>query len=163
MVGAACNQLLVPRISERNGIVNFSAFARLGACFSEDLNKNKTEARTMTPQQFANAETSFPSAISLPALRKGASRHPMALFAIAATVAILSISVPSRTLDAGSATPPVVEQTESIDEMPLLPKTEVELACEGQIWGSETQTCLMAIAKDGGKDQPARIRTISGA
>lgn len=116
----------------------------------------------MTQHQAASAEIAIRSAASIPALRRRASEHPMALFSVVATVAILSISAPWQV--AGTLLLPAAVTPRGEPVMPAKPvRTEIDLACEGQVWGSETTNCLLAIAKDGGKDVPARIRTISGA
>lgn len=104
------------------------------------------------------------------ALRRRAADHPMGFFAIATAGALLSISVVSY-----NATPEAVAQlriqpaqTSDVAAASqkgdrLQPLTRTERACEGQTWGSENAECLVAIAKDGGKNNLARIRTISGA
>jgi hypothetical protein len=105
----------------------------------------------------------FSPLASLTTLRRRAAEHPMGLFAIAATVAILSVTVPLRTADVVVPQPPQAEEHEGATDRPVQPMTEIEFACSGQVWGSENVDCLVAIAKEGGKDVPARIRTISGA
>jgi hypothetical protein len=108
-------------------------------------------------------QAAFAPAATLGALRRRAADHPMGLFAIAATVALLSVTVPLRTADVAVPQQPQVGEREGATERPVQPMTEIDLACSGQVWGSEDADCLVAIAKDGGKDAPARIRTISGA
>jgi hypothetical protein len=116
----------------------------------------------MTQHQTASAENSIRSAASIPALRRRASEHPMALFSVVATVAILSVSAPWQI--ASTLLVPETAAPHGDAIVPAKPvRSEIELACEGQVWGSETTNCLLAIVKDGGKDVPARIRTISGA
>lgn len=117
----------------------------------------------MTQHQTATAETSLRPTISVPMLRRRADEHPMGMFSIAAIVAILSISMPWPNAATASATGPVVTRGADAVERQRPARSEIDLACEGQVWGRETPTCLLAIAKDGGKDISARIRTISGA
>ncbi len=116
----------------------------------------------MTQHPAAYAEATPRSAVSIPALRRRAAEHPMALFSVVAAVAILSVAAPwqvANTLTGPGAAMP--RGSSVVPEKPV--RSEIDLACEGQVWGSETPGCLLAIAKDGGKDMPARIRTISGA
>ncbi len=124
--------------------------------------QNNTEAMTMTQHQAIHARPAILAALSVPALRRRAADHPMGLFSVAATVAILSISMP---WPAASLSPAAVDVPRAVDaDKDLTPvRSEIDLACDGQAWGSETPVCLLAIARDGGKELPARIRTISGA
>ncbi len=114
-------------------------------------------------QHPSTPQSAFPPVAALGGLRRRAADHPMGLFAIAATVAILSVSVPLRTADVSVPLVPQPVEREGAVHRPVQPMTEIDLACSGQAWGSEDADCLVAIAKDGGKDAPARIRTISGA
>lgn len=129
----------------------------------EGTKENIIEVLTMTPHQTATVETTIRSTISVPVLRRRAAEHPMGLFSIAAAVAILSISMPWPNDATASASAPVVTRGADAVERQRPAKSEIDLACEGQAWGYETPSCLLAIAKDGGKDISARIRTISGA
>lgn len=117
----------------------------------------------MTQHQAASSEAATrASAISITTMRRRAAEHPMALFTVVATVAVLSVSAPWQTASAFMA--PDAEAPRVEPAAPAKPvRSEIDLACEGQPWGRETTNCLLAIAKDGGKDVPARIRTISGA
>ena len=103
-------------------------------------------------------------AYSLGRLRRGASRHPMGMFAAVATAALASIMLPLTSAVAlspsGTGTQ---EQRIAPAEDGMMPASEIDLACSGQSWGNETTKCLVAISKDGGKTISARIRTISGA
>ena len=116
----------------------------------------------MTQHQATFAETKIHPAISVPALRRRAADHPMTLFSVVATVAMLSISQPWQAgimLSVPASAAP--RGADAVEREPV--RSEIDLACEGQVWGGETPVCLLAIAKDGGKVIPARIRTISGA
>ncbi|MBS4017553.1 MAG: hypothetical protein KGZ68_04880 [Dechloromonas sp.] len=117
----------------------------------------------MTQHQAAYADApKRSSTLSVPALRRRAAEHPMALFSVVATVAVLSVSAPWQA--ASGILAPAAAAPRSEPVVPSKPaRSEIDLACEGQVWGRETTNCLLAIAKDGGKDLPARIRTISGA
>jgi hypothetical protein len=129
----------------------------------EDTNENIIEVQTMTQHQAVTAEPTFRSAISVPVLRRRAAAHPMGLFSVAATVAILSIAMPWPGASLPAASEPASSRGADAIKSPKPIRSEIDLACEGQVWGRETPTCLLAIAKDGGKDISARIRTISGA
>lgn len=129
----------------------------------EAIKKSTIEAKTMTQHQAATDQTTFRSTISIPVLRRRAAEHPMGMFSIAATVAILSISMPWPNAATASASAPVVTRGADAVERQRPARSEIDLACEGQVWGAETPGCLLAIAKDGGKEISARIRTISGA
>ncbi len=116
---------------------------------------------TMSDTRFSGTAR---STFSLTSLRSRAARHPMGLFAVAALVTAVSISMPSAR--ALSVTPAPVPASQAVAPAVEIdaprPATEVDSACSGQAWGMETEKCLVAIAKDGGKDGSARIRTISG-
>lgn len=101
-----------------------------------------------------------PSRFSLGALRTRASHHPMGLFAIAVLFTAVSISMPSASAILVVQAPMAEAGLSAFDEQE--PASEVETACTGQAWGTESMKCLVAIAKDGGKESSARIRTISG-
>jgi hypothetical protein len=117
----------------------------------------------MTQHQTPAIEPASGSSISVPALRSRASKHPMALFSVVAAVALLSISAPWQAIDLSMPSGASNSRDAGSEEAQKPARSEIELACDGQVWGSETPLCLLAIAKDGGKDVPARIRTISGA
>lgn len=117
----------------------------------------------MTQHQAAAAAPTFLSAISVPVLRRRVADHPMTLFSVVAAVAILSVSQPWQAVGAMPAPGATGPRGTDIIERQKPARSEIDLACEGQVWGAETPGCLLAIAKDGGKEISARIRTISGA
>jgi hypothetical protein len=143
--------------------VNFSAVRIECAWLKGTKDDNTAEAQTMTQHHTAHVEPTIRSAFSVPALRRRAAAHPMALFSMVATVAILSVSAPWQVVGLQSAPAQAAPRGADLDERQTPARSEIDLACEGQVWGRETPGCLLAIAKDGGKDIPARIRTISGA
>jgi hypothetical protein len=125
--------------------------------------QNNTEAMTMTQHQAIHAQPAILAALSVPALRRRAADHPMGLFSVAATVAILSIATPWQTTGMSPVAAPVAPHGADAGDDRKPVRSEIDLACDGQVWGRETPVCLLAIARDGGKELPARIRTISGA
>ncbi|RST84677.1 hypothetical protein EJC49_19595 [Aquibium carbonis] len=125
--------------------------------------QNKTEATTMTQNQAIHAQPATLAALSVPALRRRAAEHPMGLFSVVATVAILSIATPWQAAGPSPAAAPVAPRGAAGDDERKPVRSEIDLACDGQVWGRETPVCLLAIAREGGKEFPARIRTISGA
>lgn len=102
-------------------------------------------------------------------LREHAARHPMAVFALAAGIALASIGTVAGEGSAYVGAPAgAPERTDAIGRVApkadrLRARTEAELACAGQSWGSESGKCLLAILRESGKTGSARIRTISGA
>lgn len=102
-----------------------------------------------------------------------AERHPAAGFAIAAGIALAALGMTAQAgsglynVSAGTVTAvgtfeaDVPRATPKTDR--LAPASEADRACAGQSWGRESSDCLVAIAKEGGKSDFVRIRTISGA
>lgn len=105
------------------------------------------------------------AAVTSYSLREHAARHPMAVFALAAGIALASIGTMGVEGAARPAAPAAMEEggRASPKSDRLRPATEAELACAGQAWGNESGKCLLAILREGGKTGFARIRTISGA
>lgn len=102
--------------------------------------------------------TAAPNSLSL---RERAARHPMAVFAFAAGIALVSIGTVGSGVPHRPEAPAAGEGAPKSDR--LRPPTQAEIACAGQAWGSEDAKCLLAILREGGKSDFARIRTISGA
>ena len=105
--------------------------------------------------------------------RNRAERHPVAGLALAATLALAAVGI---TAQAGSPISDVSRGTaggigtlerDDTRSTPrtdrLRPASEADIACEGQSWGAQDGDCLVAIAKESGKTDFVRIRTISGA
>lgn len=104
------------------------------------------------------------------ALRKRSADHPMAMFAIIASVAFASmVIVPTSGTAFASLGPvagPAVKQAEgnrTTAKTDRMPTSETDIACRGQAWGSESTGCLAVIEKESGKGEMRKIRVIADA
>ena len=97
-------------------------------------------------------------------LRRRSNDHPMIMFATLAAIGLGSMALiptagPSLTSGRGEQvkTAEFVDRTEKGDR--VVP-TEADLACRGQAWGAESETCLQVIARKSGRGEAFRIRLI---
>ena len=93
------------------------------------------------------------------ALRRRANEHPMALFGVivSATFACMLLipgQGPAAAAISGQPARPLVDIRTS-DKTERLTAGDVERACHGQAWGSESLDCLLMIAKSEGKAEGA--------
>jgi hypothetical protein len=99
-------------------------------------------------------------------LRRRTSDHPMVMFAVIVAAAFASMAlVPTS----GAAFASVGGST------PFAPRTSsepyttakadrlsrIDIACTGQAWGAESEACLVAIARQAGKDEIVAIRVVA--
>ncbi len=110
-------------------------------------------------------------------LRKRSSQHPMAMFAIMATVAFGTMAflpMSGAAFASLGVTPyeraPIVDNSSFAQDATttqMAPRvaalSEADIACAGQAWGAETAECLSAIAKVSGRNEVQSIRTIAGS
>ena len=105
------------------------------------------------------------------AIRKRSAEHPMAMFAIFVSVAFAAMmAVPNAGTafgfrDAGTV-PAVAKQAQGNRATPKTdraPMSEIDIACRGQAWGSESAGCLSVIEKESGKRDARKIRVIANA
>jgi hypothetical protein len=110
-----------------------------------------TERRTVFPQL---------------ALRQRSNDHPVVMFSAIAAAAFVWTLIPSDTTaaHASAARPPVkiVSQTQTTAKTSRLPVSDVDRACAGQSWGSESTVCLAEIARESGKAD-FKVRMIADA
>ena len=100
------------------------------------------------------------------ALRQRASDHPMAMFMLIGTCAVISMVVaPAAGPAFASLDPPanVVEGAATTLKTARLPEPEIDFACKGQNWGAENAECLRAIAEQSGQHRPRAVRMIANA
>jgi hypothetical protein len=116
-----------------------------------DLHFQATERRTVFPQL---------------ALRQRSNDHPVVMFGAIVAAAFVWTLIPSDTTvaHASSARPPVkiVSGTQTTAKTSRLPISDVERACAGQSWGSESTVCLAEIARENGKAD-LKVRLIADA
>lgn len=100
------------------------------------------------------------------ALRRRANDHPMALFGVIVGATFASMLLmpghgPAAAAISGEPARPLVD-TRTSDKTGTLPAGDVERACHGQAWGSESLDCLLMIAKSEGKAEGA-LRMVASA
>lgn len=98
------------------------------------------------------------------ALRERSQKHPLVMFAAIVAAAFIWTLIPAGTTASapGKAPMKTVHITSSTEKGPRLPRPNVEHACNGQNWGSESAECLKMIARESGKAEVA-IRLIAAA
>jgi len=118
-----------------------------------DLHFQATERRTVFPQL---------------ALRQRSNDHPVVMFGAIVAAAFVWTLIPSdQTVAHASASRPPVKivsqtQTQTTAKTSRLPISDVERACAGQSWGSESTVCLAEIARENGKAD-LKVRMIADA
>lgn len=99
-------------------------------------------------------------------LRQRSADHPMAMFSIVAAVALTTMAfAPTSGPVLASFNEPakIVDGVHTTDKTSRLPQSETDLACRGQAWGAESDTCLAQIAKDSGKSDHFKVRKLAAA
>jgi hypothetical protein len=116
-----------------------------------DLLFQATERRTVFPQL---------------ALRQRSNDHPVVMFGAIAAAAFVWALIPSDMTaahaSAGRAPIKIVSETQTTSKTSRLPISDVDRACAGQSWGSESTVCLAEIARESGKAD-LKIRLIADA
>ena len=90
----------------------------------------------------------------------------MAMFSIVAAVALTTMAfVPTSGPVLASFNEPtkITEGVQTTDKTSRLPQRETDIACRGQAWGAESETCLAQIAKEAGKNENFRVRKLAAA
>ena len=98
------------------------------------------------------------------ALRRRSAEHPMAMFAVVAGAALISMAfAPSSGPALASFNPPakIGDQVKTTEKTSRLPLRESDSACRGQAWGSESYDCLVQIARESGKSETVRVRRLA--
>jgi hypothetical protein len=102
------------------------------------------------------------------ALRQRSNDHPMVMFAMLVSVAFVSMAL---MVPASSAVPTapdgapakLADQLGRAEKGDRLLRSGMDHACQSQVWGAESEACLLAMAKESGKAQPRKIRMIANA
>jgi hypothetical protein len=104
------------------------------------------------------------------ALRQRSSDHPMGMFFVIVVTAFAAMALipPSGSAFASLgvtaiARAPLPEEGGTTAKTSRLPMSETDIACRGQAWGAESEGCLAVIAKESGKGDARKIRTIASA
>jgi hypothetical protein len=96
-------------------------------------------------------------------LRRRSDEHPMAMFGAIVSVAFISMALlPNEAPAYAPATASMIAghaDEQSTDMMARLPTSQKEEACKGQVWGGESEECLIVISREAGKDG-RRIRMV---
>lgn len=104
------------------------------------------------------------------ALRERSQQHPVVMFAAIVTAAFvwtLAPGSPNVSVAAPAAAPTaqlakIVHQTSTTQKTSRLPQSDLDRACKGQGWGSESAECLKMIARENGKAD-LKVRLIADA
>lgn len=98
-------------------------------------------------------------------IRQRSADHPMAMFSVVATVALSSMAfLPTSGPVLASFHEPVAiaqVQGETTEKTARLPERKSDSACQGQVWGAESETCLAEIARESGKSEGFRVRKLA--
>ena len=117
----------------------------------EHLISQATERRTVFPRL---------------ALRERSQQHPVLMFttiAMAAFVWALVPGEPNLAVAAPAGAPQkIIQETATTTKTSRLPESDLDLACKGQGWGSESVECLTMIARENGKAE-LKVRLIADA
>ena len=104
------------------------------------------------------------------ALRQRSSDHPMGMFFVIVATAFAAMAVvpPSGSAFASLgvtaiARAPLPEEGGTTAKTSRLRMSESDIACRGQAWGAESESCLAVIAKESGKGGARKIRTVASA
>ena len=98
------------------------------------------------------------------ALRRRSAEHPMAMFAVVAGAALISMAFsPSSGPAFASFNQPakIGDEVKTTDKTSRLPLRESDNACRGQAWGSESYDCLVQIAREAGKSDTVKVRRLA--
>lgn len=100
------------------------------------------------------------------ALRQRAADHPMIMFFVVAAAAFTAMAMVPPAGAAFStlgAAKPVVQTQAGAEEQQNVGLSDIDIACNGQVWGAQTPECLATIAKESGRADGRAIRVIAGA
>lgn len=98
------------------------------------------------------------------ALRRRSADHPMAMFAVVAGAALISMAfTPSSGPAFASFNQPakIGDEVKTTTKTSRLPLRGSDSACRGQAWGAESYDCLVQIARDSGKSETVRVRRLA--
>jgi hypothetical protein len=115
----------------------------------------------------ANSGQPKPGLLTMPhlSLRRRSAERPMAMFAIAVGVCFLSMALGPNLGSALANRDEPLNAGEGVNTSEGTMRqefSEAEIACRGQAWGSESDQCLIEIAKDSGLSE-RRVRRLAAA
>ena len=95
------------------------------------------------------------------ALRQRGRRHSMAMVVVLVAVALAAAALlsPLRALP-GPGNSGFRHDSDSSKTSRLAAISDTDIACRGQAWGAESETCLQVISRASGKGKSVRIRLI---
>jgi hypothetical protein len=104
------------------------------------------------------------------ALRQRSAEHPMIMFflVVAAAFTAMAVVPPSGAAFATFKAPAAVSASAlgsasaEFDTPRNVGLSEIDIACHGQAWGTESAECLAIIAKESGRTGGHRVRVIAG-
>lgn len=103
------------------------------------------------------------------ALRQRSNDHPMIMFALLVSAAFVSMALMMPASGAVLAKPDgapakIAEKFGGAGKtFRLAPMSETDRLCRGQAWGSQSEACLVAIARESGKIVTSKVRMIANA
>jgi hypothetical protein len=101
------------------------------------------------------------------ALRQRSAEHPMIMFflVVAAAFTAMAVVPPSGAAFATfkTSTPAAVGSASAeLDTPRNVGLSEIDIACHGQAWGTESAECLATITRESGRTGGHRVRVIAG-
>ena len=104
------------------------------------------------------------------ALRQRSAEHPMIMFflVVAAAFTAMAVVPPSGAAFATFKAPAAVSAptlgtaSTEFDTPRNVGLSEIDIACHGQAWGTESAECLATITRESGRTGGHRVRVIAG-
>jgi hypothetical protein len=102
------------------------------------------------------------------ALRRRTSDHPLVMFAVIVATAFAAMAlVPSpgpafASIGMSHVKPAVLRgEPNTTTRTGRVALSQADIVCSGQAWGAENEECLLAIARESGRDDLRTIRLVS--
>lgn len=97
------------------------------------------------------------------ALRRRSADHPMMLFALVTGVSLGAMAFASSTSSVAVGEPARGIEAMVAPKQDRLRMAPKEIACHGQAWGSESDECLVMIAREAGRNIDTKVRRLASA
>ena len=99
-------------------------------------------------------------------IRRRMNEHPMVMFATIIGSAFVAMAMHptagSALASVERAAPAIMMTADASPKGPRLkPLSEVDVACHGQNWGAESESCLLTIARESGREEARKVRMIA--
>lgn len=99
-------------------------------------------------------------------LRNQIERRPLIMFAAVVSSAFVAMALHPTAGSALASARHAAENRIMVAELSakgprLKPASEIDIACDGQAWGAESEGCLKVIARESGRDDSRAVRMIA--